>query len=95
MEDSEAIEEARKKWKEIISDEEIRDRALRWEIAELDRNTALKHATEDGLRQGIEQATEQIIINMLENNVPIDKISEFTKIEIEKIKLIKDKIKKP
>lgn len=59
MEDDEMIEQARKKWEEIIADKKIRDRALRREVAELDRNTALKQATDEGFQRGMEEGIEQ------------------------------------
>ena len=55
----EMVEEARKKWEEIIADEKIRDRALRLEIARLDYNTGMNNAREEGIREGIKQGIEK------------------------------------
>lgn len=101
MEDKSIIDEAREKWKEIISDEQIRDRALRLEIARLDYNTGLKHAKEEGVKLGIEQGIEQgielgekseklkIAKNMLDKGLEVELIIELTgltKKEIEELK---------
>ena len=47
------LKKAKEKWDEVISDEQMQDRALRLEIAELDKNTALKHAEERGRNSGL------------------------------------------
>ncbi|MBR2745009.1 MAG: Rpn family recombination-promoting nuclease/putative transposase [Clostridia bacterium] len=93
MEEEDLIEEARKKWEKIISDKKIRDRALRREVAELDRNTAIKNATDKGFEQGIEQGKiaqkRESAIKMLRKGSSIKDIMEITglkKAEIEEIK---------
>ena len=43
---------------------------------------------ERGLEQGIEQGIKQVVINMFHQNVSLDDISKFTKLDIEKIKEI-------
>lgn len=95
MEDSkmkkelEMVEEARKKWEEIIADEKIRDRALRLEIARLDYNTGMNNARQEGIKEGI----ELVIKEMLAKNFAIETISEITKLDIKEIEKIKDKMK--
>lgn len=100
MEDSkmkkeiEMVEEARKKWEEIIADEKIRDRALRLEIARLDYNTGMNNAREEGIKQGIEkgarESLENIVKEMLSKNFQIKTIAEITKLDIKEIEKIKD-----
>ena len=110
MEDSkmkkelEIVEEARKKWEEIIADEKIRDRALRLEIARLDYNTGMNNAKEEGIREGIRQGIEQgiekgakenlenIVKEMLVKKFPLEIISEITKLDIVEIEKIKNKL---
>ena len=107
MEDSkmkkelEIVEEARKKWEEIIADEKIRDRALRLEIARLDYNTGMNNAREEGIREGIRQGIEQgiekgakenIVKEMLVKKFPLEIISEITKLDIVEIEKIKNKL---
>ena len=90
----EMVEEARKKWEEIIADEKIRDRALRLEIARLDYNTGMNNAREEGIKQGIEkgirESLENIVKEMLSKNFPIETIAEITKLDIKEIEKIKD-----
>lgn len=89
MEKSKELKEAGEKWKEITADEIMRDRALRLEIAELDRNTALRNAKEKGFYEGI----EQIVCNMYKQRISIEEISKYTQLDIEKVKSIIKKCK--
>lgn len=89
MEKSKELKEAGEKWKEITADEIMRDRALRLEIAELDRNTALRNAKEKGFYEGI----EQIVYNMYKQRISIEEISKYTQLDIEKVKSIIKKCK--
>ena len=100
-EELEVLKEAREKWKKVTSDEKIRDMALRWEMAELDKNTMINDARRQGIKQGIEQGMEQGIkqgmekgINqerkenakkMLEKGIKIEDISEITGLTKEEI----------
>lgn len=97
MKKSRELKEAKEKWQEISEDEIIRDRALRLEIAELDYNTGMKHAREEGIQEGIEKGVEQgknvkkieMIRQMLKENIDIEiiaKVTESTVEEIEKFK---------
>ena len=94
MEDSkmkkelEMVEEARKKWEEIIADKKIRDRALRLEIARLDYNTGINNARKDGIREGL----ERVIKEMLLKKFTLDTIAEITKLDIKEIEKIKEKM---
>lgn len=98
MEDSkmkkelEIVEEARKKWEEIIADEKIRDRALRLEIARLDYNTGMNNAREEGIKEGIRENLETIVKEMLVKKFPLEIISEITKLDIVEIEKIKNKL---
>lgn len=51
METDEELRIVYKKWKEIMADEELRERARRLEYAEYDRNTELEEAINEGLEQ--------------------------------------------
>ena len=51
METDEELRIVYKKWKEIMADEELRERARRLEYAEYDRNTQLEEAINEGLEQ--------------------------------------------
>ncbi len=82
----EMVEEARKKWEEIIADEKIRDRALRLEIARLDYNTGMNNAKQEGIRE----ERELIIKEMLANNFTLEVISKITKLDIKEIEKIRD-----
>ncbi len=94
MEDSkmkkelEIVEEARKKWEEIIADKKIRDRALRLEIARLDYNTGMNNARKEGRREGV----ESIVKEMLLKNFTLEIIAEITKLDIKEIEKIKEKM---
>lgn len=91
MEDD-MIEEARRKWEEIISNEEIRDRALRREVAEFDRNTAIKVATDKGIEQGSDEARKEIAKEMLKNGDSIEYIEKITKLSKSEINELKNEI---
>ena len=97
MKECKEVEEARKKWRKITADEVIRDRALRLEIAELDRNTDLYYARESGIEvgreegyaQGIRENNITIAKKMLEQKLDIDiiiKTTGLTKEEVENLK---------
>ena len=61
-------------------------------------NKGLKEGIEQGIEQGVEQgeqnATRKHIINMLQNNMKIDLISQITGASKEKIIEIKEKMNK-
>lgn len=94
MKDDAKIREAHDEWKKIIEDEKARDRALRLEIAELDRNTAIKHARRDGIKEGMEAGIEKIIQSMFEQNVPLEDIAKYTQLSLEEVQNIINKNKK-
>ena len=48
----------------------------------------LEQGIAQGIEQGIEQGIKQVVINMFHQNVSLDDISKFTKLDIEKIKEI-------
>ena len=64
----------------------MRDRALRLEIAELDRNTALRNAENKGYKKGMATGFEQIVIRMFNQKISIEEISKYTELDIEKVK---------
>ena len=85
MKNDEELKKANEQWHNVTEDEKIRDRARRLEIARLDYNTDIKHATQEGIEQGI----TSIIINMLNQGISVEEISKLTKLEIKKIKEIR------
>ena len=97
MKSNERIREAVDAWETATMDEQIRDLALRIQFAEMDRNSDLDCAREEGydagmksgLKQGIEQGIEQEKIHnakkMLEKNIPIETIIEITGLTREEI----------
>ena len=84
MEKDEVIKNAHDEWRKITEDEIARDRALRLEIAELDRNTALKHAKRDGIQEGI----EKMILNMYNQKMPIEEIAKCAELNVEEVQKI-------
>lgn len=92
MENSKELKEAGDKWREITADEIMRDRALRLEIAELDRNTALRNAENKGYKKGMATGFEQIVIRMFNQKISIEEISKYTELDIEKVKDIIKKV---
>ena len=100
MKSNERIREAVDAWETATMDEQIRDLALRIQFAEMDRNSDLDCAREEGydagmksgvkrgIEQGIEQEKLQNAKKMLEEHIPIEiviKITGLTKEEIEKL----------
>jgi predicted transposase/invertase (TIGR01784 family) len=86
MADNKEIKEAETKWRKITADDIIRDRALRLEIAELDKNTALKHAREEGLAEGEKNKQIEIARKLLAKEIDIAIIIETTGLSEEEIK---------
>ena len=86
MEKDDGIKNAHDEWRKITQDEINRDRALRLEIAELDRNTALKHAKRDGVQEGIKEGIEKMILNMYNQKMPIEDIAKYAELSIDEVK---------
>ena len=86
MKKSRELKDAKEKWREISEDEIIRDKALRLEIAELDYNTGMKHAKEEGIQQGIEKGIQKGIEKGKQEGIKQGKNAE-------RIKMIKQMIK--
>ena len=96
MKSNERIREAVDAWETATMDEQIRDLALRIQFAEMDRNSDLDCAREEGydagmksgVKRGIEQEKLQNAKKMLEEHIPMEiviKITGLTKEEIEKL----------
>lgn len=89
MQKSKEIKEAKEKWRKITADEKIRDRALRLEIAELDRNTDLKYARkegiEEGIKEGIKEGEKNIIKKMREKKLTDEEIMELTGVNLDEL----------
>ena len=86
MEENNEIKEAETKWRKITADDRIRDRALRLEIAELDRNTELKHARKEGFIEGEKSGKIEIAKKLLEEKVDIEIIKKTTGLTEEELK---------
>ena len=89
VKESKEIKEAKEKWRKITADEKIRDRTLRLEIAELDRNTDLKYARkegiEEGIKEGLEEGRRSLINKMLENGATVEQIAKMLNVDVAEI----------
>ena len=88
MKESKEIKEAKEKWRKITADEKIRDRALRLEIAELDRNTDLYYARKEGIEEGERNKIRYIIKKLRDKNFTDEQILELTGISKDEIEEI-------
>lgn len=92
MKESKEIKEAKEKWRKITADEKIRDRALRLEIAELDRNTDLYYARKEGIEEGIKEGERNkiryIIKKLRDKNFTDEQILDLTGISKDEIEEI-------
>ena len=98
MKENDEIKETGKKLETISKDDKIRKQAElleRWEREEKwNKQSLIDYGKEQGVEQGIEQNQKEIILNMLSKNLSPEQISEFTGIDIEKIKSIISEINK-
>ncbi len=89
MNENKEIKEAMNELEEMSKDEELRRVAELREKAIRDEKNGLRHAREDGRKQGIKENQKLITQKLLNMNKSIDEIIEITglpKEEIEKIK---------
>ena len=76
-----------------VNDEETKELLAKWSdyIAE---NKGYEEGIEEGRIEGIEEGSKQkayeIAKNMLEENIPIEAIAKFTKLNIEEIEQLKE-----
>lgn len=85
MNENKEIEEAMNELEEMSKDEELRRVAELREKAIRDEKNGLRHAREDGLREGIEKNNKEVAKKMKEKNIPIETIVEITKLTKEEI----------
>lgn len=85
MNENKEIEEAMNELEEMSKNEELRRVAELREKAIRDEKNGLRHAREDGLREGIEKTNKEIAKKMKEKHIPIETIAEITKLTKEEI----------
>ena len=92
MEREKELKEAKEKWEEIVSDEKLRNMALRHEVAMLDYNTGLEDAWNEGAMVGIEKGKKATNLEnakkMLQEKIDkalIMKITGLTEEELKKL----------
>ncbi len=76
----------------ISFDKQKREEYNQRQKALYDYNSLISQATNEGIEQGIEQNKIEVAKNALRLGLPIDKISELTKLTIEQINKIKTTI---
>lgn len=86
MEDNKEIEEAMNELEKISKDKELRRVAELREKAIRDEKNGLRHAREDGIKEGI----EKVVKRMIEKNVPLQEIIELTGLTEEQILKLKE-----
>ncbi len=89
MSENKEIKEAMNELEEMSKDEELRRVAELREKAIRDEKNGLRHAREDGLKEGIEKGIQknnrEIAKKMKLENIPIEKIIKITGLTKEKI----------
>ena len=96
------IEEAQKKYEELISNEELYHALFLANIARMDKNTlearAKRKGREEGLKKGMKEGVakerKQVVLNMHKKGVNIDDISKFLEISKEEVNNIIKETKK-
>ena len=92
------IEEAQKKYEELISNEELYHALFLANIARMDKNTlearAKRKGREEGIKKGVAKERKQIVLNMHKKGVNIDDISKFLEISKEEVNSIIKEAKK-
>ena len=63
------------------------EEARKWELEDM-RETGIREGMEKGIEQGSYQEKIEIAKSMLKDNVPIESISKYIKLEIEKIEML-------
>ncbi len=85
MKENNEIKEAMNELEEMSKDAELRRVAELREKAIRDEKNGLRHAREDGLREGIEKNNKEVAKKMKEKHIPIETIAEITKLTKEEI----------
>ena len=88
------LEEAVKQLRMLNADDEVRELAEAQERAELDRNTELYLAKEEGLEEGRKEEKKSVARNLLEQGVDIEIIINATNLTVEEIENIKESKKR-
>lgn len=88
MEENEEIKEAMGELEEISKDEQLRRIAELKEKAIRDEQNGLRHAREDGIKEGIHQEKREIAKKLKKENLSIEKIAEITGLTKEEIEQI-------
>lgn len=93
MKDNNEIKEAMSELEKISKDKELRRVAELREKAIRDEKNGLRHAREEGIKEGIDRGIEQVAKKMMELNMPIQDIIKATDLTEEQILNIKKNIK--
>ena len=88
MEDNKEIKEAMNELEKISKDKELRRVAELREKAIRDEKNGLRHAKEEGIKEGIEQVAKK----MLELNIPIQDIIKTTGLQEKQILELKKNV---
>ena len=72
-----------------VNDEETKELLAKWSdyIAE---NKGYEEGKEEGIEEGSKQKAYEIAKSMLEENIPIEAIAKFTKLNIEEIEQLRE-----
>lgn len=89
MQYNKEIKEAMNELEKISEDEELRMIAELREKAIRDEQNGLRHAREDGRKEGLKEGKVDIARKMLEKNMDIDTICELTGLERKEILKLK------
>lgn len=88
-EKNKTIEKARVEMDYLTGDAEVRRLAELREKWEMDYNSGISYAKEEGIKEGIREKMIEIVKEMKKQNYPIDAIAKITKMTEEEIKNIK------
>ena len=88
-EKNKTLEKARIEMNYLTGEEEVRRLAELREKWEMDYNSGIGHAKREGIKEGINKRTIEIVKEMKKKNLPIELIVEITKLTEEEIRNIK------
>lgn len=71
-----------------LYDAEVEAEKVRKAMLKGARLEGLEQGREEGIEQGIEQNKKEMILSMLKDNVPLDKISKYANISVEEVEKI-------
>ena len=84
------MEEVNKKVKKLNQDPEVLDVIIENED-EIIANSMYEKGIERGIEQGIEKKSMEIVKNLLNMNMPVDKVAKATGLSIDEIQILSDK----